>query len=50
MLLGDKGVGKTTFLDGNNNPYSSYNMFKAITSNFGKIVESEQSSELTTRV
>jgi len=37
VIIGDKGVGKTTFLD-------------AITSNFGKIVESEQSNELNTRV
>jgi len=37
VLIGDKGVGKTTFLD-------------AITSNFGKVVESEQSDELNTKV
>jgi len=37
VLIGDKGVGKTTFLD-------------AVTSNFGKVVESEQSDELNTKV
>ena len=36
VLLGDKGVGKSAFLD-------------SVTNNFGKILESEQSDELNLR-
>ncbi|EGR27478.1 hypothetical protein IMG5_195250 [Ichthyophthirius multifiliis] len=48
-IIGDKSVGKTSFMECINKQYKNYlkkNKCKAITQNYGKIMEQEQSDEL----